>query len=350
MSSDPEFQNKLTKYNAAAKICGEVYNKLVELITTEEVLSVKELCKIGNEMIVEKCNIVFKKEKNKGVGFPVNISLNDCVGNYVYEDGPSQQPYNSIKYGDVVKIELAVNIGGCVAVLANTMVKRGDGLVFKSDYQNKDQVTKFLDEVSHKVIELMKAGETNDEVRIMVESECTKNGVFPVENCIGYQHLNNQIKTADSKYIVFNHQKYYDDDDRLCVEENLCFDLEPGEVYTVNLTVVTDLPDDSALNEHVYKEPHQAHIYRFNDFFYNLKLKSSREFVSRVKGKYGNNAFVLSEHVQAARDRLGLKECWENGIIDNYPVLYHKGKMNVFCKKFTVIVGESKAITLKYNL
>uniref|UniRef100_A0A6C0H7I5 Peptidase M24 domain-containing protein n=1 Tax=viral metagenome TaxID=1070528 RepID=A0A6C0H7I5_9ZZZZ len=347
MSSNPEFQKKLTKYNAAAKICGEVYNKLVELITTEETLSVKELCKIGNEMIGKECDLIFKKEKNKGVGFPVSISLNDCVGNYVYEDSPLQQTYNSIKDGDIVKIELAVNIGGCIAVLANTTVKRGNTIV-KQDNQNR--LVQFLNEVSQKVTKLMKAGETNDEVRILVESECTKNGVFPVENCIGYQHLNNQIKTADSKYIVFNHQKYYDVDDRLCVEENLCFDFEPGEVYTVNLSIVPDLPDDSSLNEHAYKELHQAHIYRFNDLFYNLKLKSSREFASRVKGKCGNNAFVLSEHVHTAQDKIGLKECWKNGIVDNYPVLYHKGKMNVLCKKFTVIVGESKAVTLKYNL
>ena len=342
MNSNPDFQNSLTKYNAAAKICAEVYNKLVALIVNEEVISVKELCKIGNEMIIKECDSIFKKERNKGVGFPVSISLNDCVGNYVYEDNPRQQNYNVIKDGDVVKIELAVNIGGCIAVWADTVVKGHN----KNQNQRYTEITRFLDDLSHKVLELMKGGETNDEVRIMVESECTKNEVFPIENCIGYQHLNNQIKTTDSKYIVFNHQKYYDDDDRLCVEENLCFDLEPGEVYTVNLTVVPDSLDDSS---HVYKEPHQAHIYRFNDFFYNLKLKSSREFASRVKSKCGNNAFVLSDHITSARDKMGLKECWENGIIDNYPVMYHKGKVNVFSKKFTVIVGESKAITLKYN-
>lgn len=338
MNSKPDFQNTLTKYNAAAKICGEVYNKLVELIVSEEMLSVRELCKTGNEMITKECQSIFKKERNKGVGFPVSISLNDCVGNYVYEDNPLQNAYNVIKDGDVIKIELAVNIGGCIAVWADTIVK--------GDHPNKTSIPRFLEELSQKVTTLMKAGETNDEVRIMVESECTKNEVFPIENCIGYQHLSNQMKTADSKYIVFNHQKYYDDEDRLCVEENLCFDLEPGEVYTVNLTIVPDLSDDD--ESHVYKEPHQAHIYRFNDYFYNLKLKSSREFVSQVKNKCGNNAFVLSEHTKSARDRMGLKECWENGIVDNYPVLYHKGKVNVYSKKFTVIVGESKAITLKY--
>jgi len=337
MNSDPDFQIMLTKYNAAAKICGKVYNKLVEMIINEELLSVRELCNVGNDMITKECANIYKKEKNKGVGFPVSISLNDCVGNYVYEDNPLQHPYNVIKDGDIVKIELAVNIGGCIAVCADTIVK---------GQNSKTGIPRFLDELSHKVKELMKAGETNDEVRIMVESECTKNEVFPIENCIGYQHLNNQMKTADSKYIVFNHQKYYGDDDCLCVEENLCFDLEPGEVYTVNLTVVPDVQDESS---HAYKEPHQAHIYRFNDFFYNLKLKSSREFVGQTKSKCGNNAFVLSEHMTSARDKIGLRECWENGIIENYPIMYHKGKVNVYSKKFTVIVGESKAIVLTYN-
>jgi methionine aminopeptidase len=266
--------------------------------------------------------------------------LNHCVGNYIYEE--SQTNHNTIRSGDVVKIELGVNIGGCIAILGETFVK-GGGNTVQQNYID------FLNDLAKHVIGLCKQGETNDEIRMLVESKCTEQACFPLENCIGYQQCSGQLKTAESKYIVFNHQKYYDENDNLCVEENLCFDLEPGEVYTINLTVVPDLPENAECKEHCYKEFHEPHIYRFNDYFYNLKLKSSREFVSRVKGLCGNNAFVLAQYLNTGKDKLGKRECWENGILDSYPIRYHKGGCDVYHKKFTVIVGEDKAITLKYN-
>ena len=347
MESSNDFQLKLTKYNAAAKICGDVYSTLKSLVLDDDNLSIKELCIYGNNMINDKCLQIFKREKNKGVGFPVSISLNNCVGNYVYED--SQSRFNTIQVGDVVKVEVGVNIGGCIAVLGETFVKsKKEQDAAAIDKEN--EYISFLNTLTHQVVnKLMRSGETNDEIRFFVESECTKEGCFPVENCIGYQHLDDQLKTNESKYIVLNHQKYYDDDDNLCVEENVCFDLEQGEVYTLNLTIVQDIPNDSQQTEHVYKELHPPHIYRFNEYFYNLKLKSAREFAARVKKESGRNAFVLNDKVKTNKDKMGLKECVDSGILDNYQVLYHKHGFNVYHKKITIVIGEKKGIMLKYN-
>ena len=44
-----------------------------------------------------------KKEKVKGIAFPLSISLNNCTGNYIYEE--SMKDYNLIKEGDVVLLE-----------------------------------------------------------------------------------------------------------------------------------------------------------------------------------------------------------------------------------------------------
>jgi methionine aminopeptidase len=326
---DKEFSKLLTKYNAAAKIAGDVYNELVEKLHRGESNNVHDLCDFGTRRIDELCNDVFKREQVKGVAFPVSISLNNCVGNYIHE--PGLDNYNVIREGDVVKIELGVNIGGCIAVLGET-ITIGDITKYKV----------LLDNLAKTIVTTMKHGETNDEIRILIESKCAEAGCFPVENCFSYQHLDGQLKGYESKYIALNHKKYWDDDDNMVVDDNLCFEFEQGEVYTINLTVIPET------EEVVYKEPHLPHIYRFNDYYHNLKLKSSREFCSHVKGKCGYNAFEIGKHNGTSKAKLGIKECIEGGILEGFPILYAKNGLPVYHKKFTVIVLEDKSIELKY--
>lgn len=328
-------QGILTKYNTAAKICGIVYNELTDLINGGED-NIQTLCNHGNNRIREECNKVYKKEK-KWIGFPVCITLNNCVGNYLSQSDKPE--FNKIKEGDTIKIELAVNIGGCIATYGNTIVK-GE----KSEEQRK--YINLLDDLTKDVINTIKSGETNDEVRIAVESKCTLNDCFPVENCTSYQSLNGQIATPESKYIILNYQKYYDEDDMLAVEENLCFEFEEGEVYTINLTII---PEKDENEEHVYREEHDSHIYRFNDYFYNLKLKSSREFCNNAKSKHGNNAFDITSYQNNIKNKMGIKECYENCLLENYPILYNKDGYHIYHKKFTIIVDKNKCIRLNYS-
>lgn len=322
------------KYNTGAKICGIIYKEIVQKIRDGE-RDIRSLCDNGTARIKEECCKVFKAEKNKGPAFPVSISLDNCLGNYYYENG---SPFNTIRDDSVVKIELGTNIGGCIAMLGET---------FKvSDTEGDDKYIEFLNKLQKVVLGIIKVGETNDEVRVNVESLCTEEECFPVENCFSYQHLEGHPKTDMSKYIVLNHQKYYDDDDNLAVEPNVCFEFEDGEVYTVNLSIVPNKEDDS---EHVYKGKHDAHIYRFNHYHYSLRLKSSREFHSDAKKKHGNNAFYIS-HFNTPRERMGIKECYTNGILDDYPILYESCGLPVYHKKFTVFVQGDKCVLLKYGV
>lgn len=320
-------QEQLTKYNVAAKICSIAYDSIVRSLYND-VHNVRELCKIGNRVIQEECNTIYKKENNKGIAYPTSVSLNNCVGNYVYE---KDSLYNTIQPNDVVKIELGVNIGGCIAMLGKTIVYNND--------PNNDIIV-FLENIRHKIVKEMKAGNLNDDVRMLVESMCADNGYFIVENCMSYQQLDGHPKTEESKYIVFNHQKYYDDEDNLIVEPNDCFEFEENEVYTINLVIGKEEGNVK------YVEPHGHHIARLNEYFYNLKLKNSREFYSKTKQKFGNNAFYLDQ--SSVVSKIGIKECYENGILDMYPILYIKEKLPIYHEKFTVIVSKDKGQMLKY--
>lgn len=310
---------QLEKYNAGLKIAKKVYTNIVESIQKGE-RNVKVLTTMGDKTIEEECDKIYKKEKNKGIGFPVCIMLNNFIGNCVG---------TVIKEDDVIKIELGVNIGGCIAMYGNTLTLR--------DSEVHEEYINLLNELQKMVVQIMKEGETNDEVRVNVESLCSEHNCVPVENTINYQHLEGQLRTADSKYIIFNYKKYYDMEDNLVTEPNDCYEFEEGEVYTVSLKIHKE-------TDTKYKREHEALIHRFNDYFYNLKLKSAREFLSKVKSKVGNNAFISSKFLESTRDKLGFKECIDTGILEEYPVTYlEDSNVIVYSKVFNVLVLKDKS-------
>lgn len=342
-------EQDLTKYNTSAKICGIVIKEIFSKIRLGQMLNVRDLCQYGDDRIQEECNNIYKRETVKGVAFATNISLNDCVGYYIYENGIDE--YNTIKPGDIVKVELGVNIGGCIANLGETIIYN------VSDNQNNDnknndnqKYIELLDELQGDIQKLLIPGNINDDVKIIIESKCTQRGCFPVENTTSFQHLDGQLQTSESKYMVTNYQKYYDDDNDLVVLQNVCFEFEKGDVYTINLVIVPNDIEKDDETVHNYIEKHDPHIYRFNDQYYGLRLKMSREFFSKAKPKHNTNAFNSLPYKDNAKYKVGIKECYQNGILEDYPILYTKDKYPVFHKKFTVIVGDNKCLILKYNV
>lgn len=326
----------------SSKICKDVIEDVISKIKSGEILDTGDLNKYGDNCINTKCLKVYQDKGIKGgVAFPTSISLNNCVSNYIYELG--NQDYNNIKSGDVVKIELGVNLGGYVSILGETIIYK-EGMDLEGSGQGSDgpgidkreSYLELLEKLKVMIKEHMKPGVLNDDIRIMIESKCTEYGCFPVENTTSYEHLDGQLFTYDSKYIVLNYQKYYDRDDNLAVLDNVCFEFESEEVYTINLCIIPDNISDEI--NHKYIEPHEPHIYSFTDIYGNLRLKMSKDFYKNAKNKYGFNAFNGNIYKNDVRSRHGLKDCLENGVLQSYPVIYSKDKYPVFSKKFTLIV------------
>ena len=337
---DPE---KLKKYKLGGLVCKVVYDKLKNEICKNNKTNILELTQLGNQLLLEQsneiCNTYLPKNFiNKiSIGFPTCISLNNCNGYYVYEN--ENQMYNTINKNDLVKIELGINIDDCINIY-------GDSFYNQSD-DNKDNeyevIFKVMDKLQNKITKLMKIESTNDDIKMLIESYCTKYNCFPVENTYSYQHIEQHVQTDESKYIVTNYHKYYDENDNLAVNPDICFDLEENEVYTVNLTII---PNNSDESEHIYTELHQPHIYKFNEYYHNFKLQSSKQFYGHIKKTHGNNPFHMTECKNNVKYRMGLKESLQNGILNYYPILYNKEKLPIFFKKFTVIVGKDHGINL----
>jgi methionine aminopeptidase len=352
MLTDKISEIDLTKYNTSSKICRIVMEELFSKIYEEDTLDVYELEKYSDKRIEEECQKIYKKEKNKGVAFPTSISLNNCAGNYRYEK--DNDNYNTIKEGDVIKIELGVSISGCIGVLGETIIKLNkkdneDGK-YDDDKKINDNIKyiQLLNDLKDDVIDMIKVGEINDEIRIHVESKCIENKCFPLQNTVSYQHVNGELNSDESKYIIFNHQINENISLKTTspvrgntipnpIDENICFEFEEGEVYTIQL-IFTPSEDENI----IFQTLHDPHIYRFNEYFYNLKLKMSREFCSIVKQKYSQNAFDCLPYKNDGKYRVGIREASEHQILENYPILYVKNGNPVFHKKFTIVIGRER--------
>jgi methionine aminopeptidase len=318
--------NNKQRYISSSKICKVVLDEIIQKIQKSQILVLKELYLYGNTRLQE---MLSKDKKIHSIAFPTSISLNNCVGNYLYSDNQKINP------GDVVKIQLGVNFDGYIVNIGETIIYENKD---NDDENNHQKYLNLLKKLQTAVKEKMISGNTNDDVKILIESTCTEYGCFPVENTISYQHLDGQEFTDESKYIITNYKKYYDNDDYLIVPPNMCFEFERGEIYTVKLVVIPNNFDNLDETNHKYIQNEQTHIYRFNDNFHDLKLKMAREFVSRTKKEHGTNAFNAIEYSENGKSRVAIKQCCESGILEKYPITCSKDKYNVYHKIFTVII------------
>jgi methionine aminopeptidase len=317
-------------YKQASGICKKVYEHLKNHILNNKERNIKKLVIIGNNLINEE---LIKLEQipsaDYQIAYPVTISLNNCIG---------QGSDETITDTDLVKIELGVSVAGFISILADSFV------VKKSD-NNRDvqKMIKLLNKLQDEIVGMMKAGETNDEIRILIESKCAEKNVFPIQNCVSNEQFQGQLHTKMSKYIILNYKPLWDTDDYLTNEENLCFEFEDGDIYTINLSITPETEEPI-----VYKTS-TSNLCRFNEFNYNLKLQSSRQFYNQTKSKFKQYAFDLSEYQKDAKNRVGIKECTENGILEHYNVSYAFSKnipVPVVTKKFTVMIRGNKCILL----
>jgi methionine aminopeptidase len=323
----------LNNYKLAGKICNSVINKLKNEILEKNKNNVLQLSNLGNKLLLEEYQKITKKNDAK-IAFPTCISLNNCVGYYIYEKDNNE--FNFIKPDDLVKIELGLNINGSINITGDSF--------FANNKNNDMEVFKMLNKLENKITKLANVNSTNDDIKMLIESYCTNYEYFPVENTISYQHHLEHVQTDESKYIITNFQKYYDEDDNLTIPQDICFDFEENDIFTINLTVVSNNNEEK---DHIYCEKHSPHIYKYNEYFHNFKLQSSKEFYSNIKKNHGFNVFSMVDYQNNVKNRIGLKESLENGILNSYPILYNKEKLPVFFKKFTLIIGKENGINLQ---
>ncbi|KXJ17367.1 Proliferation-associated protein 2G4 [Exaiptasia diaphana] len=109
----------VTKYKMAGDMANRVLAKVIASAVANS--SSRSICDLGDKLILEETNKVYKKEKEmkKGIAFPTCISVNNCVCHF---SPLESEPDITLNDGDLVKIDLGVHIDGFIAVVGHTIV------------------------------------------------------------------------------------------------------------------------------------------------------------------------------------------------------------------------------------
>jgi len=118
------------------------------------------------------------------------------------------------------------------------------------------------------------------------------------------------------------------------------------EVYAVDVLVSTGegKPRESDLRTTVYKK---------KDLIYQLRMKSSRAFLSEVEKRFSLMPFTLRHFEDEKRARMGVIECAKHDLVEPYPVYHEKEGEFVAEFKFTLLLmpsGQMKITGLPIDL
>jgi len=305
----------VTKY----KMAGEIANRvLAELIKRTQVgVSALELCKIGDDMIVQETDKVYKKEKEmmKGIAFPTQANVNNCICHYA----PLSSVQNDfvLKDGDVVKLDLGVHVDGYIAVVAHTVIlseakkSRAADALLAAHY------------CAEAALRLVKPGNENTKVTDVVTKISESFGCKAVEGMLSYQM---EKDTIDGKKTIIQNPT-----EKQRQEHEKC-EFAVNEVYAIDMLISTGdgKSRDMDFRTTIYKrEPDQV---------YQLKMKASRAVFSEVEKKFDSMCFNLRSLDDEKKAKMGINECVNHGLITPFPVLFEKEDEVVAQFKFTTLL------------
>ncbi|KAJ3111687.1 Proliferation-associated protein 2G4 [Phlyctochytrium bullatum] len=310
----------VTKYQTAADIANRALNKVIAAAV--EGAKVIDLCKIGDDAILEASKSVYAKKKGlaKGIAFPTCVS----PGSVICHLCPIAQDANAqtvLKDGEVVRIELAAHIDGYIAQVAHTIVV-GASKDAKPVTGKQADVLQAAYLATEAAIRLLKPGKTNYEITDAVQKIAADFGCTPVEGMMSNQLERNNLEGP--KKIILNPTETQ----RKEVET---FTFEEGEVYTLDILISTGdgKPKTSETRTTVFRRTNAS---------YALKTTSARATLSTIKKDFGTLAFSIRHFADESKARMGLVECTKHGLVSPFPVFHEKEENDVAHILITVLL------------
>lgn len=307
----------VTKYKMAGDMANNILKEIINHCKSGA--SVRALCELGDKLITEKTNNVFKKEKEltKGIGFPTCISVNNIICHFSPLLSEQDMTLND---GDLVKIDLGVHIDGFIACVAHSIVI-GASKDNKITGRKADVLLAayYAAEITHR---LVKAGNDNNQVTEIIQRVANEFNCNSVEGMLSHQLQQNVID--GEKTIIQNPNEAQRKDHKKC-------EFEKHEVYAVDILISTG---EGKSKEHETRTT----VYKRTDMTYALKMKASRIFYSEVCNKFTMMPFTLRAIEDEKKARLGVGECTNHELLTPYPVLYEKDGEYVAQFKYTVLL------------
>ncbi|EFX72560.1 hypothetical protein DAPPUDRAFT_308181 [Daphnia pulex] len=321
----------VTKY----KMAGEISNRVIQGVIAQCVAgaSVRELCTLGDKLLLEETVKVFKKEKElkKGIAFPTCLSVNNCVCHFspLASDADVE-----LKDGDVVKIDLGAHVDGFIASVAHTVVV-GSSPSTKITGRKAD-ILLAAHYASEAALRLMKPGTENQAVTSVVQTIAESYKCKPIEGMLSHQLK--QFEIDGEKSIIQNPNEIQRKE-----HEKSTFELH--EVYAIDVLISS--------GEGVGKEMDtRTTVFKKTNETYMLKMKASRALFTEVNSKCGTMPFSLRNLEDEKKARMGVLECVSHKLLEPFHVLYEKPNEIVAQFKFTVLLmpnGPQKITGLPFD-
>lgn len=310
----------VTKYKAAADIANRALAEVVKQVQPER--RIVELCKVGDEFIEKELSQVFTKGKiEKGIAFPTSISVNNCCGHF----SPLNDDTTTIKEGDLVKIDLGVQIDGYISLVAHTCFATISPSAITGRQADVVCAAHYAGEVAHRLI---RPGRKNTEVTEAI------NKVAKEFNCNVLEGvLSHQLKrfVIDGNNVIISKETL---DHK--VEE---FEFEELQCYCVDIVMSTGEGKSKELDTRttIYKRAVEQN--------YLLKMKAARYVFNEINQRFPTFPFTVRA-LDEKRGKLGITEMLKHDLLYPYPVLYEKQGEYVAQFKFTVLLLPSATMRL----
>merc|ERR1719452_297869 len=277
------------------------------------------MCIHGDTRLVEETSKAFKKDKKlvKGIAFPTCISVNNCICHY---SPLTTEPDQAMADGDMVKIDMGAHIDGFIAVVAHTLVLGASADAPVTGCKADALLAAHL--ASEAALRLVKPGNETYEVTETVSKIGEAFECKPVEGMLSHQLEQNRID--GEKTIIQNPSEAQK-------KEHEKFDFSVHEVYAIDVLIST--------GEGLGREKDaKITIYKKTDDSYMLKMKTSREFYSKVGKQFGTMPFNIRNMEDERKARMGVVECVSKRLIEPFQVLFEKEGTYVAQYKFTVLL------------
>jgi len=308
----------VTKYKMASEITNRILKELMEKCVPNT--SSVEICQLGDKRLLEETSKVFKKEKNmkKGISFPTCVSSNNCICHF---SPLKSDPDYLIKDGDLVKIDLGCHIDGFIAVAAHTFIV-GATKENKATGRKADVILAAYN-AAEAALRHLKPGSSNFQITETIDKIAESYKCKPVEGMLSYQ-LEKNVIDAPKRIIQNPSEMQKKEGCEKC-------DFLVHEVYALDVLVSTG---EGKPKEHETRTT----VYKKKDIIYQLRMKTSRAFLSEAEKKYGLMPFTLRAFDDETKARMGVIECAKHDLMEPYPVYYEKEGEYVAEFKFTVLI------------
>jgi len=307
----------VTKYKMSAEIVNKVLKELVDACKASA--SVRDLCVLGDNRLTEETGKAFKKDKKltKGIAFPTCISVNNCICHF---SPLTTEPDVILADGDMVKIDMGAHIDGFIAVVAHTVVV--GATVDNPVTGSKADALMAAHLASEVALRLVKPGNETYEVTETVSKVGEAFDCKPVEGMLSHQLEQNRID--GEKTIIQNPSEAQR-------KEHDKFEFALHEVYAVDVLI-------SSGDGQGREKDAKITVYKKTEDTYMLKMKTSREFYSKVSKQFGTMPFNLRSMEEEKKARMGVVECVTHKLIEPFQVLFDKEGAYVAQYKFTVLL------------